>query len=127
MNNFNFIVVEGRLTRDAAFKYTSKGKAILTFSLANNYNRMKEGKKENAVNFFNVTVWDNLAEVMSKYLKKGTRIILSGKLTLELYTAQSGEQKLTAKIQANNIDFVNAGEKSYNKTSYGEKKFANPA
>ncbi|NJK96040.1 MAG: single-stranded DNA-binding protein [Bacteroidales bacterium] len=31
---------------------------------------MKDGKKENAVNYFNVTVWDNLAEIMSKYLKK---------------------------------------------------------
>ncbi len=114
MNNFNMAVIEGRLTRDSELKHTAKGYPYLKFCIANNLTKKINGRKEDSVSFFNVTAWNKLAEIMSPYLKKGKRIIVSGRIFLNKYQSKNGENKLSVDITANNIDFITSG-KSNNK------------
>ena len=111
MTNFNMAVVEGRLTKDCELIYSSRGFPILKFCIANNWYKRVSGKKEQRVSFFNIVAMNKLAEIMSKYLKKGTRIIVSGRLNIENYKNTKGENKTWIEIIANNIDFFNSEKK----------------
>lgn len=119
MSNFNLIVVEGRLTRDSELIHTSKGNPLLKFSIANNYIKRYKNEKREEVSFFNVIAWNSLAEIMSRYLKKGTHIIVSGRIQIENYVNKEGQKSIYTKIIANNIDFVSKG-----KTAESTKKSA---
>jgi single-strand DNA-binding protein len=117
MTNFNLTIIEGRLTKDCELRHTSKGTAMITFTIANNYYKMNEGKKEQQVCYYDVVAWDNLAEIMANYLKKGIRVIVSGKFQMEKYTTKTGEERISAKVIANNIDFVSQTDNKFQKNS----------
>ncbi len=118
MSNFNLIVIEGRLTKDANFSHTSRGTAMLKFSIANNYYKKENGERKEAVMFFNIIAWEKLAEIMSPYLKKGMPIIVSGKIVIDDYTDQNGAKKKWIQVVANNIEFLSG--------AYSSKKKGNP-
>ncbi len=121
MTNFNLVVIEGRLTKDAELKQTTRGTAMLKFSLANNYYKKENGEKKQSVMFFNVVAWEKLAEIMGKYLKKGMPVIVSGRLVVDKYTAKTGQEKTSIQIIANNIDFISYGNGKKNFKTADEK------
>jgi single-strand DNA-binding protein len=110
MNNFNLAVIEGRLTKDAVLEHTPHGTEVLKFSIANNYMVKRKGNNVIKTSFFNVVAWGRLGIVVAEYLKKGKRIIVSGRLTVENYTTNLGIKKSYIQITANNIDFVSFGK-----------------
>jgi single-strand DNA-binding protein len=114
MRNYNLIVIEGNLTRDPEFTYTQKSNTpMLRFSIANNYSTIdNHGQKVEEVSFFDITAFGTLAEISSKYLKKGKRVIVTGKI--RQYRWNDGEQrKSKMKILADDISFVSSGKKKY--------------
>ncbi len=117
MKNYNLVVVEGCLTRDPEMSYSEKNTPILKFSIANNYDSVdKSGKKSQDVSYFDVTSVGNLAEIFGKYLTKGKRIIVTGKM--RQYRWSDGDKKKSKiKILAENIDFVSHNRfKGYSKS-----------
>lgn len=82
MNNLNNVVLQGFLARDPELKYTGTGAAICNFSIGVNraYKQGAEWKEE--VSFFDVTVWNKLAEKCATY-KKGQGVVLDGQLRQE--------------------------------------------
>lgn len=69
----NQVILLGRLTRDVEVKSTSSGKSVATASMA-----VDKGQDQTA--FFDVTAWDKLAEILGKYTKKGSKILVQGRL-----------------------------------------------
>ncbi len=105
-SSVNVIVVEGGVVRDPELKYTSDGLAYTKFSVANSSISYKNGEKGEEVSYFDISAWGKLAEVCATYLKKGKKIIVSGKLKQSRWKAEDGKSKSAIKIIAQDIKFL---------------------
>ena len=99
----NRVVIIGRLTRDVELSYTSNQVAICKFSIANN----ARGEKE-FVNFFDVVVWNKMAELCNQYIKKGSQVLLDGRLQQERFQDREGNNRSRVKIVADTVQFLSS-------------------
>jgi single-strand DNA-binding protein len=129
MANLNQIYLLGNLTRDPELRYTNEGMAITEMGLAVN-KRWKDanGDENNVVDFFNITVWNHLAENCAGSLKKGDRIMVGGHLNLRSWENKDGKKynivNITADVAALSLEFnkTNNHEARVNgANSYGGK------
>lgn len=111
-SSVNVIVVEGGVVKDPELKYTGDGLAVTNFAVANNSIAFKNGEKNEEVSFFDVSAWGKLAEVCSTYLKKGSKVIISGKLRQNRWKAADGKSRSTIKIVAQDVKFLPARKKT---------------
>ena len=88
MNN---VVLVGRAGQDPEMKYFESGKVKTTFSVA--VNRWDSKVKEEVTDWFNVELWDKIAEVAGEYAKKGRLVAIEGRLQLSKWKAQNGEER----------------------------------
>lgn len=99
----NKIVITGNLTKDAELRYSTEGKAIVKFSIANN-----EGwgdKKQ--TNFINCVAFNKTAEAIANYTSKGSKVLIDGKLQMGSYEKKDGAGKAyTTDILVNQIEFL---------------------
>ena len=100
MNKFH---CSGRLCQDPEVKY-SKDKPIANFNIAVERQFKREG--EATADFFKVTCFDKKAEFAEKYLSKGTKIILTGRLENNDYTNRDGVKVYQIRIVAEEIEFA---------------------
>jgi len=110
MNNLNQIYLLGNLTRDPEIKYTNEGMAIAEMRLAvNKIWKNKNGEDMEAVDYFNITAWNNLAENCVNSLKKGDRVLVNGHLNLRNWENKDGKKyniiNMTADIVAASLEF----------------------
>ena len=101
--DINKIAIVGRLTRDPETSYTKNQLCVCKFSIA--VNGMKKGNEDN-VSFFNVTVWNKVAENCGKFLSKGSQVIIDGRLEQNRYTDKDGSNKSVVGITANQVQFI---------------------
>lgn len=102
----NLSLVEGRLTRDPEVIKLGKGGQICKFDIAvNSFFKQGNDYKEE-VDYFSVNVWNKLADACSKYLKKGAKVRVKGKLKQECWTASDGRKMSKVRIDASNVDFI---------------------
>ena len=97
----NYVSLLGRLTRDVEVTYTQSGKAYARFSLA--VSRGTSNRDE--VDFINCIAWEKRAETISQYFKKGSRILVQGRITTGSYE-KNGETRYTTDVVVNNLDFI---------------------
>jgi single-strand DNA-binding protein len=103
--DINNVVLVGRLTRDAALKFTNSGMAICDFSLAIN-RRVKAGEGwTDEVHYFDVTLFGKQGEAVSQYLTKGKQVAIQGELRQDRWE-QDGQKKSKIKIVANNLQLL---------------------
>lgn len=102
----NKIVLMGRLTKDAEVRYTQgeNSMAIASFSIA--VNRKFKRENEPDTDFFNCTAFGRQAEFVEKYLKKGTKILLAGRVQNNNYTKQNGEKVYSVQVMVEEIEFA---------------------
>ena len=110
--SLNSVNMMGNLTRDPEMKYLPSGKAVCSLSIANNrvYTN-KNSEKVTEVSYFDVEVWGAAAENCSKYLTKGSGIILEGRLRQERWE-KDGKSQSRVKITANNVHFLPRKQKN---------------
>ena len=101
----NHTMLIGRLTRDPELSYTKSNLAICKFSIANN------GIKDDDVNFFNVTTFDKLASTCAQYIKKGSKILIEGRLKQDRWENEAGEKRSSVNIIAFSIQFLDSKPK----------------
>ena len=102
----NKIMLMGRLTRDPETRY-SQGEsqfAIARFSLAVDRRFKRQGEPD--ADFFNCTAFGKQGEFVEKYLKQGTKILLSGRVQNDNYTNKNGENVYSVQIIAEEIEFA---------------------
>ena len=111
----NKVFISGNLGTDIKVTYTAgKGTPVGRFSVGvNEYNSQT---KQNETMWVNVTLWGKSAESLSPYLVKGTKVIVTGKLSIRKYKANDGTEKYSTEVVA---DMVNGVE------LIGKKKEAN--
>lgn len=96
----------GRLTHDPEIRYSQseKSMAIARFSLAVNRKYKRENEPE--ADFFNCTSFGKQAEFVEKYLKKGTKILMSGRVQNDNYTNKEGQKVYSVQILVEEIEFA---------------------
>lgn len=99
----NKAILVGRLTRDPEVRYTQKGTAVASFSIAVN-SGFGDNKR---VDFVPIVVWDKLAEVCGNNLSKGRNVLVEGRLQVSEYE-KDGVKRKTTEVVASNVEFLDA-------------------
>ena len=102
----NKVILMGRLTKDAEVRY-SQGEnsiAIASFSLAVDRKFKRDG--EPTADFFNCIAFGKLGEFVEKYLKQGSKILLSGHIQNNNYTNKEGQKVYSVQVIAGEIEFA---------------------
>lgn len=106
----NKVVLIGRLTKDPEIKYTPAGNAVSTFSIAVN----RDFKNENGeydTDFINCVAWNQTAEFMGNYLKKGYQIAVSGSIQTRTYEDKAGKTVYVTEVIVNQVQNLTPVEK----------------
>lgn len=101
----NKVILAGRLTKDIEVRYTQTGKAVARFILAVN-RRVSKDKEKQQADFIPIIIWNKLAEVCSKYLTKGSQMLVEGHLQIRDYVAQDGKKHYIAEVIAQELEFM---------------------
>ncbi len=103
--NGNSVTVIGNVTRDPELRFTASGQATASFGLAVNrvWNDRQTNEKKEAVSFFDVVCWREMAENASESLSKGARIIVTGRLEQRSWETPEGEKRSKIEIVADEI------------------------
>lgn len=118
---FNKWIGIGRLTKDAEVRYSQGANpmAIASFSIAVDRKFKRDGEPE--ADFFNCTAFGKQAEFCEKYLKKGTKVVVSGRFQNDTYTNRDGQKVYSTKCMVEEIEFAESKNASSN-TSAPEQK-----
>ena len=118
MNN---VILLGRLTKDPEVRYTNSNMAVARFSLAID-RPAKDGEKK--ADFPNIVVFGKQAENCERYLHKGQRAAVEGRLQTGSYERQDGSRVYTTDVVANRVEFIDwktddlSGENTYDDKQY---------
>ena len=91
---YNRLTLLGNLTRDIELRYLPSGQPLAKGGIATN-RRYKDasGQQKDETMFIDFTIWGRSAEVANQYLRKGSRVLLEGRLVLEQWTDQQGQKR----------------------------------
>lgn len=113
---FNKVMQCGRLTADVELRVTQGGQNVVSFSLAVNRPRAKDGKEQKA-DFLQCVAWDKTAEFISKYFRKGDALFIVGKLQTRSYKAREGHTVYVTEIVIDEAHFVDSKGTAEEQTS----------
>ncbi|RAX57146.1 single-stranded DNA-binding protein [Helicobacter monodelphidis] len=104
---YNRIVLLGNLTRDVELRYLPSGSALAKIGLATNrrYKR-QDGTPSDEVCFIDVNLFGRTAEVANQYLKKGSKVLIEGRLVYESWTDQSGQKRSRHVVVADSMQML---------------------
>ena len=107
--DINTVVLVGRLTRDPELKHLPSGTQVLEMGLAVNGRRQDEtGTWVDKPNFFDVKIFGNQAEMLSRNLVKGRRIGVDGRLDWSSWDAQDGTKRSKVEVIAQSVQFLDS-------------------
>ena len=101
----NKIFLSGNLTRDPEVRYTQNGKAFARMGIAV---RRPFSKDKDATDFFNLVAWEKTAEFCGRYLLKGSRVLVEGRLQTSNYENKDGVKVNAVDVVVDNIEFAGA-------------------
>ena len=103
--NLNKVFLIGRLAADPESRMTPGGQMVTTVRIATNrvWNNRSTGEKQEQVEFHTIVAWRNLAEIISKYLRKGQMAFFEGRLQTRSWQGQDGIKRYRTEIVAENM------------------------
>lgn len=114
----NFVVLVGRTTKDPEVRYTQSGKAVATFTLAVDRRFKQDGQPQ--ADFIPCVAWGKTAEVAGKYLLKGNRCCVEGRIQTRSYEAQDGSKRYVTEIVIDQLEFLESKKKDSGGFDFGE-------
>ena len=121
----NKVILMGRLTRDPEVRYSQGASqtAVARFSVAVDRRFKRDGEPD--ADFFNCTAFGKQAEFIERYLHKGTKIVLSGRVQNDNYTNKEGQMVYSVRVMVDEIEFAESknasggGDGGYNNGGFG--------
>jgi single-strand DNA-binding protein len=102
--SLNKALLIGNLTRDPESRTTPNGQTVATFTVATNRAwTTQAGERQERTEFHNVVSWGRLAEIVGKYLAKGRRVYVEGRLQTRDWQGQDGIKRYRTEIVADNV------------------------
>jgi single-strand DNA-binding protein len=106
----NKVILVGNVGRDPEIRHLDKGVAVARFSLATTENyTAKTGEKVSNTEWHNIVAWRGLAEVVEKYVKKGSQLYIEGRLRTNSYE-KDGVKHYTTEINADTLHMLGKRE-----------------
>ncbi|MFW9625131.1 MAG: single-stranded DNA-binding protein [Sulfurospirillum sp.] len=116
---FNKVVMLGNIARDIELRYLPSGNATCTTGIATNRKYKKQdGSQGEEVCFIDVVFFGKMAENVNRYLKKGSKILVEGRLKLDQWTDQQGVKRSKHSIYVETMEMLDGnrqGEQQPNK------------
>ncbi|OLR56031.1 single-stranded DNA-binding protein [Hornefia porci] len=117
----NSVQLIGRLTRDPEVRYTASQMAVATFTIA--IDRPTRAGEERKADFPRITVFGRQAETCEKYLTKGRKVAIEGRIQTGSYQNKNGETVYTTDVVANRVEFIDWGG---DRQDGGSQNYARP-
>ncbi len=107
---FNQVTLMGNLTKDPELKTIPSGQSVCNFSLAiNRAWTSKDGQQQDAVDYFDCVAWAKGGEIIAQYAKKGSKILVSGRLQTRTWEDQNGAKRKSIDIIISDFNFLDSG------------------
>ncbi len=108
--SYNKVLLLGNLTRDPEIRYTQSNQAVANLGLAvNRRYKTQSGEQREEVTFIDCEAWGRTAEVMGQYLKKGRPVFIEGRLKLDQWQDQQGQNRSKLRVVIDSFQFVDSG------------------
>lgn len=120
----NQVILIGRLTKDPEVRRTPDGKAVGNYTLAVD---RKYARSEQKTDFIRCVVWEKKAEFAEQYLRKGTKIAVTGRIQTGEYTNQKGEKVHTTDVVVEDQEFCEKKQTEDRREETYTPEFVEPA
>ena len=104
--NLNKVILGGRMTADPELKFTPTGTAVLSFTIAVNRRRAKDGEQQ--TDFISCVAWKERAELINRYFRKGSCICIVGELQVRKWQDANGGNRYTTEVLVSEVNFVDS-------------------
>lgn len=128
---YNKIILAGNLTRDVEVRYTQGGSAIGNTAIATSRKfKSQTGEQKEEVLFVDLTFFGRTAEIANQYLRKGSKVLVDGRLKLDQWTAQDGTKRSKHSVTVENLQMLGSKDEAqsggYNNAPAGDN-YSQPA
>ena len=104
---FSKAIIVGNITRDPELRSTPSGAQVCGFSVAVNRNyKDSSGANQESVSFIDCSAWGKAAEIIAQYAKKGSGILVSGRLEQRSWEDKEGQKRSRVEIVVEDFNFV---------------------
>lgn len=115
----NKIMLIGNLGKDPELNVTQEGTPVTKFTLAVNRNvKTSTGEKEKETEWFSIVAWRQLAEVCERYLHKGSKVYIEGRLQTRKYTDRNGVERTAVEVVASDMQMLDTKAASTSSGNY---------
>lgn len=112
---YNKVILAGNLARPIEIRYTQGGSAIAKTAIATNRKfKSQTGEQKEEVMFIDITFFGRTAEIANQYLRKGSKILIDGRLTLDQWTGQDGSKNSKHSITVENLQMLDGRDAGTN-------------
>ena len=126
---YNKVVLVGNLTRDVEIRYSQSGSAIGNVGIATSRKwKSQTGEQKDEVMFIDLTFFGRTAEIANQYLRKGSKVLVDGRLQLQQWTAQDGSKRSKHAVTVENLQMLDSkadAQNPNNNNGYGEQASQN--
>ena len=124
----NRVILLATLTKDVELRYLQSGSAMATLNLAHNKKfKKQDGSQSERVLYVKATCFGKTAEMVNQYFSKGSRILISGELTLNSWADDKGNKRSEHSILIETIDFIDRVPRGEVKLVYENTQAQTPA
>jgi single-strand DNA-binding protein len=114
--SFHTTIIVGNLGRDPEMRYTPSGQAVTSFSVAvNDDYTNNNGERVKRTIWFRISAWGKQAETCNQYLKKGSKVLVEGRITADqstggprIWTSQDGQPRASFELSATTVRFLSS-------------------
>lgn len=113
MRGFSKAIITGNLTRDPELRTTTSGSNVCSFSVAvNRTYKGADGENKEDVSYIDCVAWGKLGEVISNYAKKGSSVLVSGRLSQRSFEGKDGIKRSRTEVVAEDFNFIGSNPAS---------------
>ena len=110
---YNKVILVGNLTRDVEVRYTPGGTAIGNTGIAVNRKfKAATGEQKEETMFIDITFFGRTAEIANQYLRKGSKVLVDGRLKLDQWTAQDGSKRSKHTVTVENLQMLGSRDEN---------------
>ena len=121
MRGFSKAIITGNLTRDPELRTTAGGTNVCSFAVAvNRVYKGTDGENKEEVSYIDCVAWGKLGEMIASYAKKGSGVLVSGRLNQRSYEGKDGVKRSRTEIVVEDFNFVGQNPGSRDGGSYSQ-------
>ncbi|OHE20562.1 MAG: single-stranded DNA-binding protein [Sulfurimonas sp. RIFOXYD12_FULL_36_11] len=122
---YNKVILVGNLTRDIELRYSQGGMGIASTGLATSRKFTVNGEKKEEVCFVDITFFARSAEIANQYLRKGSKILVEGRLNFDQWVDQNGQKRSKHSVVVETMQMLDSKNDNQNANDYKPQQAQN--